>query len=115
MKASVGQPKLEEVCSLLRKVLRGFNKAFICIDALDECMNEHRQCVLTTLEDILGDPSIKQSARLFLTGRLHVEDSVRINMSKLGSPISAILEANSETSRRTYPGNSIWMSIRRTV
>ncbi|CCX07973.1 Similar to predicted protein [Aspergillus terreus NIH2624]; acc. no. XP_001212976 [Pyronema omphalodes CBS 100304] len=96
-----GQPNLEEVCNLLRKALHGFDKAFICIDALDECVDEYRQSFLTTLEDILGDSTLKQSARLFLTGRLHVEDSVRINMSKLGAPISVILGANSEEIR-TY-------------
>ncbi|KAI5790377.1 hypothetical protein FPQ18DRAFT_410387 [Pyronema domesticum] len=97
----IGQPNLEEVCNLLRKALHGFDKAFICIDALDECVDEYRQSFLTTLEDILGDSTLKQSARLFLTGRLHVEDSVRINMSKLGAPISVILGANSEEIR-TY-------------
>jgi hypothetical protein len=64
-------------------------------------MDKHRVCVLTTLEDVLGDPILKQSARLFLTGRLDVGDSVRINMSKLGAPISVILGANSEDIR-TY-------------
>src|ERR1700760_1092864 len=41
-------------------------RAFICVDALDECVPEHRMVVLESIGQILqGSPN----ARLFMTGR----------------------------------------------
>ena len=48
-------------------------RIFICIDALDECVPEHRMVVLESLGQILqGSPS----TRLFMTGRQHVRSEV---------------------------------------
>jgi len=47
--------------------------AYICVDALDECVPEHRMVVLGSLGEILqGSPS----TRLFMTGRPHVPSEV---------------------------------------
>ena len=48
-------------------------RTFICVDALDECVPEHRMAVLESLGLILqGSPS----TRLFMTGRSHVRSEV---------------------------------------
>jgi ADP-heptose:LPS heptosyltransferase len=96
MKEDAGKAlKLEEVCELFLKALGRFYKVYICIDALDECMDNHRKQLLAMLENVLGDPTLKQSARLFLTGRLHMEDYVLANMTKFGPPVRVTLKANS--------------------
>jgi len=48
-------------------------RTFICVDALDECVPEHRMVVLESLGRILqGSPN----AHLFMTGRPHVRSEV---------------------------------------
>ena len=48
-------------------------RIFICIDALDECVPEHRMVVLESLRQMLqGSPN----ARLFITGRPQVRSEV---------------------------------------
>ena len=46
---------------------------FVCVDALDECVPEHRTVVLESLGQMLtGSPN----TRLFMTGRPHVRSEV---------------------------------------
>jgi len=48
-------------------------RTFICVDALDECVPEHRRVVLESLRQILqGSPN----TRIFMTGRPHVRSEV---------------------------------------
>jgi len=48
-------------------------RTFICVDALDECVPEHRMVVLASLRQILqGSPN----TRMFMTGRPHVRGEV---------------------------------------
>ena len=48
-------------------------RTFICVDALDECVPEHRTVVLESLGHILqGSPD----TRVFITGRSHVRGEV---------------------------------------
>ena len=50
----------------------------ICVDALDECVPEHRMVVLESLGKILrGSPN----TRLFVTGRPHVRSEVETELS----------------------------------
>ena len=51
---------------------------FICIDALDECMAEHRARMLEPLKQILHK---SPSTRVFLAGRLHVRDEVEKHLA----------------------------------
>ena len=46
---------------------------FICIDALDECLAEHRAKLLDSLNQILQK---SRGARIFLTGRPHIRGEV---------------------------------------
>ena len=48
-------------------------RTFICVDALDECVPEHRMVILESLEQIVQG---SLGARIFLTGRSHVRSEV---------------------------------------
>jgi len=51
------------------QIIAATRRTFICVDALDECVPEHRMVVLESLGQILqGSPN----TRLFMTGRPHV-------------------------------------------
>ena len=48
-------------------------RMFICVDALDECVPEHRMVVLESLRQILQE---SPNARIFMTGRPQVRSDV---------------------------------------
>ena len=53
-------------------------QTFICVDALDECVPEHRMVVLESLGQIQqGSPK----TRLFITGRPHVRSEVETELA----------------------------------
>ena len=55
---------------------------FICVDALDECVPEHRMVVLESLGQILrGSPD----TRIFITGRPHVRSEVGRELGETAS------------------------------
>jgi len=63
---------------------------FICVDALDECVPEHRVVVLESLGQILqGSPN----TRLFMTGRPHVRSEVE---RELGGAATFVLIQTTE-------------------
>jgi len=53
-------------------------RTFICVDALDECIPEHRMVVLESLGQILQG---SQNTRLFVTGRPHVRSEMERELS----------------------------------
>ena len=54
-------------------------RLFICVDALDECVPEHRRVVLQSLGQMLqGSPN----TRLFMTGRPHVRIEVERELGR---------------------------------
>ena len=58
---------------------------FICIDALDECVPEHRMIVLESLRQILlGSPN----ARIFITGRPQVRSEMERRLDGAATVIS---------------------------
>ena len=63
---------LGEIVEILQDISSS-RPTFICIDALDECMSEYRGTLLDSLKQILHQ---SPSARIFLTGRLHIRDEV---------------------------------------
>ena len=67
-----GKVGTEDTLTLLRKRLDQLNRAFICIDAVDELEPKVRQQLLNTLKDLCT-----KNTRLFLTGRGHVENEVQ--------------------------------------
>jgi hypothetical protein len=97
-----GNPlELNEVCGFLSHALKTFHRAYICIDALDECKDEYRKRMLESLGSLLQDSTTNSSLRLFLTGRPHVEAHVNINISDLDNqpPLSMTLKAGPDDIR----------------
>ena len=65
-------PQVSGILRMFREIT-ATRRTFICVDALDECVLEHRNVVLESLREILqGSPN----TRLFMTGRPHVRSEV---------------------------------------
>lgn len=64
--------QLSEIVRLLG-TLSSIRPTFFCLDALDECAALHRAKILLSLREII---KISPAARVFLTGRPHVEGEV---------------------------------------
>ena len=63
---------LDEIVEMLQDISSS-RPAFICLDALDECIAEYREKLLYLLNQILYK---SPSTRIFLAGRLHIRDEV---------------------------------------
>ena len=61
---------VSEILKLLSIALKSRKRTFICIDALDECVIEHRPEFLRSLYSIVRD---SPNVRLFVTGRPHIQ------------------------------------------
>jgi len=59
-----------EILKLLPAALRPHKRAFICIDALDECVMDHRPEFLRSLHSLVRN---SPNVRLFATGRPHIQ------------------------------------------
>jgi len=72
-KMSIGGRGLQ-VSGILKifQTIAATRHTFICVDALDECVPEHRMVVLESLGQMLKSPN----TRLFITGRPHVRSEV---------------------------------------
>ena len=80
------RPRLSEVVQMLKQAISSFPLVFICIDALDECLPNHLLELLESLKDILQE---SPRARIFVTGRPHVEtEIVRCFTTSVIAPIS---------------------------
>ena len=73
-KKVIGGRKLlvPEIVKLLQTVTP-FRRTFICVDALDECVEKHRPEILDSLRKILDK---SPNTRIFLTGRQHIRGEV---------------------------------------
>ena len=60
-------------------------RTFICVDALDECLPEHRMVILESLGQIVQG---SLDTRIFITGRSHVRSEVD---RKLGGAVNFVL------------------------
>jgi len=67
------RPQLSEILTMLQTVSTS-QRIFICVDALDECVAEHRQVVLRSLREILEK---SPGTRLFLTGRSYIRGEIQ--------------------------------------
>jgi len=63
---------LDEIVEMLQDISSS-RPAFICLDALDECIAEYREKLLDLLNQILYK---SPSTRIFLAGRSHIRDEV---------------------------------------
>jgi len=70
-------PQLSDVAKMLQTT-SSERLTFICIDAMDECVPEHRIKILDSLDQILRK---SPGARIFMTGRPHVQAEIRKRLS----------------------------------
>jgi len=66
--------QLVDLVKILKTIIAALSEVFICIDALDECLPDHRSRLLESLRDIVR---ASPTTRVFLSGRPHISDEVR--------------------------------------
>ena len=71
--------RLPDLMRMLKIAIASLPKAFICLDALDECLPKHVPELLKSLGDIVRECP---KTRVFLTGRPHVGEDVQRYFSK---------------------------------
>lgn len=76
--------------------MKSFNKFYICVDALDECLVEHRKAFLHSIASLLQ--RFGNTARIFTTGRPHMKVSIEKPFTV--PPCEMVLEANEDDIRR---------------
>ena len=81
----VGGPRLglPKIVKLLQDISSS-RPTFICIDALEECLSGHRMKLLDSLNQIL---QASPRARIFLTGRPHIQGEVKKHLVGRAAPI----------------------------
>jgi len=76
--------RVSEIVKLLQTVTN-LQPAFICIDALDECVERHRPEILDSLRQILENAP---NTRIFLTGRRHIRGEIDRHLGRRAIVIS---------------------------
>jgi hypothetical protein len=100
-KENRGKIQLSDAVHALSRLLHGFDESYICIDALDECTEEHRwdliQC-LAGLSSSSDRTNLLRPIRLFFTGQPPMEEYVKSHTAVDPEiPLMAVkLEANTE-------------------
>ena len=78
--------QLPDMLNILKKIITSLPRLFICIDALDECAPKHRRELFESLREIVR---VLPGARVFLTGRPHIDSEIVACFSKtLRIPLS---------------------------
>ena len=72
--------RLVDLTEMLKITIDSFPRAFICLDALDECLPTHLPGLLRSLRDIVRECP---KTRIFFTGRSHVREDVLRYFSKV--------------------------------
>src|SRR5205807_7352918 len=62
-----------DLVAVLKKTITSLPRVIICIDALDESTPNHRREILESLREIVR---VAPNARIFLTGRPHIDNEV---------------------------------------
>lgn len=101
--------ELNKLCEFLTEALQQFSNVYICIVALDEFQKD-RASFLTSLEGILNYPALKNSLKLFLTGRPPMESVVEDNF--VGSKLHAMTLTANTSDIVKYIDNQIKLSDR---
>jgi len=87
--------QLSDISKML-EITSSEKRTFICIDALDECTPEHRVKLLDSLHQILQE---SPGARIFVTGRPHIQDEVGRRLSRRVTTIRITPKQCSQPSR----------------
>ena len=80
-KALRGGPRLSDIVKMPQTTStqeRAFERTFICIDALDECVPEYRAKLLNSLNQILQK---SPGTRIFVTGRPYIRREIERHLS----------------------------------
>jgi len=77
-------PRLSDIVKMLQTT-SSKRRTFICIDALDECVEGHRVKLLDSLNQIL---QVSPGTRIFMTGRPHVLPEIRRRLTRRTTSIS---------------------------
>ena len=78
--------QLPDMLNILKKTVASLPRLFLCIDALDESAPKHRRELMESLREIVR---VLPGARVFLTGRPHIDGEVMTCFSKaLRVPLS---------------------------
>jgi len=70
-------PRISDIVRMLQTT-SSKRRTFICIDALDECVPEHRVKLLNSLNEILQN---SPGTRVFVTRRPHIQDEIGKRLS----------------------------------
>ncbi|KAI5785392.1 hypothetical protein FPQ18DRAFT_87085 [Pyronema domesticum] len=91
---------LGEACRLLGETVKQLRKFYVCIDALDECNDEHRAEFIQSLAKLSNECGRQSSIRIFFTTRPHInwKELMKRNPG-LGSLDHILLEAQLEDIR----------------
>ena len=76
--------RVPEIVEMLQTVT-SLRPTFICVDALDECVERHRPEVLDSLKKILEK---SPNTRIFLTGREHIRGEIERNLGRKAEILS---------------------------
>ena len=77
---------LPDIIDILKKVITSLPRVFICIDGLDESTAKCRRELLESMQEIVR---VSPNARIFLTGRPHIDhEIVKCFMKAIRIPIS---------------------------
>ena len=79
------RPQLGDIVRMLQLVTSS-QRTFMCIDALDECVPEHRVELLDSLREIL---EMSPDTRIFVTGRLHFRAEIETRLAGRVTNVSA--------------------------
>jgi len=71
--------QLAEMVQLFVKTIGSLERVYICVDAIDELLPQHRSEFLRVLRQIIQE---EPSARLFLTGRRHIRGGLDKHLTK---------------------------------
>ena len=71
--------RLSDLAKLLKTTITMLPQVFICIDGLDECLPTNRRELLEPLQEIVR---ASPATRVFLSGRPHIRDEIKIYFDK---------------------------------
>ena len=71
--------QLLDLVEILKKTIASLPEVFICIDGLDECLPKNRRELLESLQHIT---QASPTTRMFLSGRPHIRDEVKIYFTR---------------------------------
>ena len=78
------RPQCTDIVKMLQTA-SSKKRTFICIDALDECVPEHRVRLLNSLNKILQR---SPRTRVFVTGRPHIQPEIRRRLARTVTSLS---------------------------